>query len=77
MNDMERVAIERLAEILLDRDQETAVGASALAEKGYDTGLVLELVNAYARLPQAKRRFEFRTDESGRLGDFALRVTRR
>lgn len=77
MNDMERVAIERLAEIILDREQEAAVAISALAEKGYDTGLVLELVGAYARLPQAKRKFELRADESSRPGDFALRVKRR
>lgn len=77
MNDTERAALERLAGTFLNHDQETVVGISALAAEGYDTGLLLELIAAYARLPQAKQKYEFRVDGSGRPRDFTLEVKRR
>lgn len=59
MNDIERDALDRFAELLLGANKEKVAAKDALSAQGYDLALFEEMARAYALLPEAKRRFDF------------------
>lgn len=70
--------IESFAEKLLQKRASVTVQTSKLARKGYDVGMLMELVAEYERIPTKERHFEF-TKDFAKLGtrhDFGLLVRR-